>query len=105
MSAYVPLFQRCLQEVEQQQTAKEEQNQLRQDIVQAFSKICVESCEHTIIRPLLEALDLLDDSECESPYYLSESNGQLYITFPGIPAPMIGPATKYQALFDERPIF
>ena len=105
VSTDVRLFQRCINEVNEQQTAKEEQNQLRQAIVQAFSKICVESCEEAVIRPLLAALDLLEEFECESPYYMSESNGQLYITFPSIPAPMIGPATKYQALFDERPIF
>ena len=105
VSTDVILFQRCVNEVDHPQTLKEEQNRLRQAIVQTFSNICVERCEHTVIRPLLAALDLLDDFESESPYSVSESDGQLYITFPGIPAPMIGPATKYQALFDERPIF
>ena len=75
VSTDVILHQRCVNEVDQQQTAKEEQNQLRQAIVQAFSKICVESCEQTVIRPLLAALDLLEDFESESPYYVSESNG------------------------------
>ena len=91
----VILFERCVNEVKHQEALKEEQDRLRQAIVQAFSNICVERCEHTVIRPLLAALDLLDDFESESPYSVSESDGQLYITFPGIPAPMIGPATKY----------
>ena len=62
VSTDVRLFQRCVNEVNEQQTAKEEENQLRQAIVQAFSKICVESCERIVLRPLLLALDLLGHS-------------------------------------------
>ena len=101
----VRLWQKCLGEVNEQQTAMEEQKHLRQAIVQAFSAICVESCEESVIKPLLAALDLLDDFQRESPYYASESDGRLYITYPGVPAPMNGPSTKYQALFDQRAIF
>ena len=75
----VSLWQKRLGEVTQQQTATEEQKQLRQAIVQAFSAICVESCEDAVIKPLLAALDLLEDFQSESPYYASESDGRLYI--------------------------
>lgn len=59
----------------------------------------------TVIRPLMAALDLLEEFESASPYYRSETDGQLYVEFPNLPAPMMGPTTKYHALFDARAMF
>ena len=105
VSCDVALCQRCFNEVEEQEAAKEIEYQLRQAVVHAFSKICVESCEATVIRPLMAALDLLEEFESASPYYRSEADGQLYDEFPNQPAPRMGPTTKYHALFDARSMF
>ena len=105
VSSDVDLHQRCLAEVDRQETAKNQQNEIRQQVVQAFSAICVDTCERIVLRPLLLALDLLDEFESEAPYYVSETDGQAYITFPDVLFPVIGPATKYLALFDQRPCF
>ena len=53
----------------------------------------------------MAALDLLEEFESASPYYRSETDGQLYLEFPSLPAPMMGPDTKYHALFDARAMF
>lgn len=99
------LRQRCIKEVEEQQTSTEIESLLRQRIVQVFSKICVPSYELTVIRPLVSALDLLEEFENEIPYYKSENDGQLYVNYPDIPAPTTGPINKYVALFDEHSMF
>ena len=99
------LYQRCFNEVEEQEIAKAIECQLRQAVVDAFSKICVKSCEATVIRPLMVELNLLEEFESASPYYKSETDGQLYLEFPSLLAPMMGPDTKYDALFDTRAMF
>ena len=48
---------------------------------------------------------MLEEFESASPYYRSETDGQLYLEFPNLPAPMMGPTTKYHALFDARAMF
>ena len=101
----VEMHQRCLAEVAHQETALARQNELRREIVQAVSAICVDSCERIVLRPLLLALDLLDEFESEAPYHVSETDGQAYVTYPDIPFPMIGPATTYRALFDPPQCF
>ena len=105
VSCEVEMHQRCLAEVAHQENALARQNELRREIVEAFSEICVDSCECIVRRPLLLALDLLDEFESEAPFHVSETDGQAYITYPDIPFPMIGHATKYRALFDPRPMF
>ena len=55
------MHQRCLAEVAEQEILKDNQNELRRQIVEAFTAICVDSCESIVIRPLLGALNLLDE--------------------------------------------
>ena len=65
----------------------------------------MDSCESIVLRQLLLALDLLDEFESEAPFHVSATDGQAYITYPDIPFPMVGLATKYRALFYPRPTF
>ena len=51
VSCEVEMHQRCLAEVTHQETALARQNELRREIVQAFSAICVDSCESIVLRP------------------------------------------------------
>ena len=99
------LCHRCITEVCEQEREKQIHEAMRREIADAFKQVCLPVFEDSFLRPLLASLDILDEYANEPPLVLSEEDGLAYITYPTLLFPMIGPATKLGALFDERSCF